>query len=270
MRRGGGGGGGNRRRPRRWLIYARRLPAFRGLAAQCVSAAGDPATTALRIVGPSPARTTSCARGPTSCISGIAKCPTSIRRYRDPLDYFDLLKTQRDDRVGQRKDQFHFTFDTDDWIALSQSGSRGGLRRAVVILAATPPRRVVVAYVEPGLAGGAARISRAACEVLRSTASTLVNGNTQADRRYAERGPVPRRAGETHTFVHPRAERRASRRHDDVSANVTSHAGAERHDAQHARPGPVGYMLFNDHIATAGAAARSNAINTLTARTSTT
>ena len=49
-------------------------------------------------------------------------------RYDDPLDYFDLLRTTARTASGARKDRFHFTYDTDVWIALSQSGRIGRIR----------------------------------------------------------------------------------------------------------------------------------------------
>ena len=63
--------------------------------------------------------------------------------------YFDLLKTDAVTPSGQPKDKFHFTYDTDDWIALSQGGTEAGLRRRFAVLAPRPPRRIVVAFTEP-------------------------------------------------------------------------------------------------------------------------
>src|SRR5690349_12834061 len=39
--------------------------------------------------------------------------------YASSLDYFDVLKTQATTSSGAPKDKFHFTYDTDDWQALS-------------------------------------------------------------------------------------------------------------------------------------------------------
>ena len=55
---------------------------------------------------------------------------------RDPslyttANYFDLLKTDAITASGQAKDKFHFTYDTADWLALSQGGIEAGLRRRV-------------------------------------------------------------------------------------------------------------------------------------------
>ena len=46
--------------------------------------------------------------------------------YNDPLAYFDLLRTDALTPSGQPKDKFHFTYDTDEWEQLSQSGVSAG------------------------------------------------------------------------------------------------------------------------------------------------
>lgn len=60
--------------------------------------------------------------------------------------YFDLLKTTAVTASGQAKDKFHFTYDTDVWLALSQGGTEAGYGAEFTILAGQPPRRVVVAF----------------------------------------------------------------------------------------------------------------------------
>src|SRR5690606_9652506 len=42
--------------------------------------------------------------------------------YNDSQTYFELLKTSAVTASGRAKDRFHFTYDTNDWISLSQSG----------------------------------------------------------------------------------------------------------------------------------------------------
>ena len=74
---------------------------------------------------------------------------------RDPagfqtLDYFDLLKTFATTPSGTDKDQFHFTFPTDDWLALSQGGVSAGYGMNLSFISSVPPRNVVVAYTDPG------------------------------------------------------------------------------------------------------------------------
>src|SRR5690349_16382679 len=63
--------------------------------------------------------------------------------------YFDLLKTTATTPSGSPKDRFHFTVDTETWIAFSQSGVSAGYGAEWELVAASPPRRVVVAYTEP-------------------------------------------------------------------------------------------------------------------------
>ncbi len=56
----------------------------------------------------------------------------------DTETYFDLLKTDAITDSGQPKDKFHFTYDTDDWIALSQGGTEAGYGAEFAILATLP------------------------------------------------------------------------------------------------------------------------------------
>jgi len=63
--------------------------------------------------------------------------------------YFDVLKTTATTASGHPKDKFHFTYATATWEALSQTGVQAGYGVDFVILAATPPRNVLVGYTEP-------------------------------------------------------------------------------------------------------------------------
>ena len=64
-------------------------------------------------------------------------------------EYFDLLKTEATTASGQPKDKFHFTFASDEWFQLSQSGISAGYGAQWVLISASPPREIVVAYTEP-------------------------------------------------------------------------------------------------------------------------
>src|ERR1700686_5017666 len=70
--------------------------------------------------------------------------------FASDATYFDALKTSATTASGKPKDRFHFTYPTATWEALSQSGVQAGYGANFVILSATPPRQVVVAYTEPG------------------------------------------------------------------------------------------------------------------------
>src|SRR5688500_12937274 len=81
---------------------------------------------------------------------------------RDPTgftteSYFaDVLKTSLTTSSGRPKDQFHFTYPTDVWEDLSQSGIELGYGAQWMVLASRPPRKIMVAYVEPGTPATAA------------------------------------------------------------------------------------------------------------------
>ncbi|MFP6807642.1 MAG: hypothetical protein VB957_10760 [Pseudomonadales bacterium] len=67
------------------------------------------------------------------------------------ISYFNLLKTNAFTLSGSRKDNFHFSIDTAEYRARSQSGVAAGYGFTFAILEATTPRRIVVAYAEPNL-----------------------------------------------------------------------------------------------------------------------
>jgi carboxyl-terminal processing protease len=180
--------------------------------------------------------------------------------YTTP-NYFDLLKTSATTSSGSDKDKFHFTYSTAEWEALSQSGITAGYGAQFVILEQSPPREVVVAYVEPGSPAAAAGIGRGD-RVLAIDGADAVNGNTQAIINVLNAGLFPASANETHQIT--------LRDNANVTATVTLQSAnvtlvpVQNVAAIAADAGPVGYMLFNDHIATAEAAL-IDAINTLKA-----
>ena len=64
-------------------------------------------------------------------------------------NYFDQLRTSQKTASGADKDRFHFTYDTAEWQALSQSGESVGYGAQWFIIEGLPPREVRIAYVEP-------------------------------------------------------------------------------------------------------------------------
>ena len=63
--------------------------------------------------------------------------------YNDPLAYFDLLKTTEQTPSGTPKDQFHFTYDSEEWFQLSQSGVSFGYGITWAFISSFPPRQLV-------------------------------------------------------------------------------------------------------------------------------
>jgi hypothetical protein len=68
------------------------------------------------------------------------------------LDYFDELRTPQTTPSGNDKDRFHFTFDSEAWHDLAESGQSIGYGAELLIIGdGRPPRRaVVVATPRPG------------------------------------------------------------------------------------------------------------------------
>ena len=135
--------------------------------------------------------------------------------------------------------------------AIAVGSGRRVTERSGSSLSTVPPRRVVVAYTDPNspAARRAAPNSRGT-EILTVDGVDLVNANDQASIDTLNAGLFPTVAGQTHNFTVRDVGSQTTRTITMTSAIVTSDASAEcaRH---HDRHGPVGYMLFNDHIATA-------------------
>ncbi|HSD19843.1 MAG TPA: S41 family peptidase [Anaeromyxobacter sp.] len=166
--------------------------------------------------------------------------------YSTAVSYFDVLKTPAVTASGRPKDRFHFAYPTDVWVALSQSGVEAGYGVQWMILAPYPPRRIVAAYVEPGSPGAVAGIARGT-EVLAVDGVDLVSG---ADVDTLNAGLFPSSAGATHGLT-------ISDRFGTRTVAVTS-AYVEGTPVPPPRTvstgsGTVGYVLFNDHFATAEA-----------------
>ena len=162
-----------------------------------------------------------------------------------PLDYFDKLKSPAATASGKDKDRFHFTYSTPQWLTLSQSGVTFGYGFQVAWVHDTAPDRVaMVAYVEPGSPAAAAGIARGAA--ILDVDGALVADGTAAT---LNAGLYPEAAG-NHTFVF-----RDPGASTDRTLTLTAQALASTPVLKVATlPAPnqsVGYILFNDHIATA-------------------
>ncbi len=174
------------------------------------------------------------------------------------LAYFDLLKTSATTPSGADKDQFHFTYDTEVWEELSQGGIEAGYGAEFALLAVTPPRKAIVAFTEPGTTG-ASQLARGD-EILTVDGADFVNGNTQAIVDTLNAGMFPSGAGQSHTFT--------VRNLAGVTRTVTMTTAAITKTPVpivttfNTTAGVVGYLQFNDHIATAESQLVT-AINTL-------
>ncbi len=160
-------------------------------------------------------------------------------------NYFALLKTSAITPSGKPKDKFHFTYPTDVWEQLAQSGVQAGYGAEWALLAKAPPRKVVVAYTEPGSPATAANIVRGA-QLLTVDGVDVSSGSSAA----LNAGMFPASAGESHTFEILDPGAAVPRTVTLQSATITS-APVQNVKTVSTASGTVGYMLFNDHLATA-------------------
>lgn len=165
--------------------------------------------------------------------------------FTSALDYFDVLKTNATTASGRPKDNFHFTLTTAEWEALAASGESAGYGVQWALIRASPPRQVVVAYREPGVS--APPLSRGE-EIIVADGVDVINGGTQANVDTLNAAFFPAGAGETHNFT--------VRALDGSTRDITLQSAIITTDpvpAANVLPGTggqVGYILFNDHIAT--------------------
>lgn len=171
--------------------------------------------------------------------------------FTTDASYFTALKTTALTASGDPKDKFHFTYSTAIWEALSQSGTQAGYGADFVIIAASPPRNVVVAYTEPGsgAASAPANLVRGAA-ILDIDGVDMVNANDQASADTLNAGLAPQTVGESHSFTIRDPGSVAPRTITLVSADVTTHPVQNTHTITAPNGALVGYMLFNDHLET--------------------
>ena len=176
---------------------------------------------------------------------------TNPANYASDATYFAALKTTALTASGAPVDKFHFTYPTSVWESLSQSGVSPGYGIDVALVATHPPRRAVIAYTEPAAPTTtiSANLARGA-EILEIDGVDLVNANDQASIDTLNAGLTPQTVGEMHTFTVMDIGATSPRTVTLTSASVTE-TPVQNVKTLTTVTGPVGYLLFNDHIATA-------------------
>jgi len=170
--------------------------------------------------------------------------------YDSPRRYFDLLKTTALTSSGQPRDRFHFTVPSDEWFQLSQSGVVAGYGATFVRLSADPPREFVVAYTEPNSPATAPLVNLARGARILSVDGVDIDDITGVGEDTIYAGLFPEAAGETHNFEILDLGAPQGRMVTITSANVAL-SPVQNVTVLSTLSGPVGYLLFNDHIATA-------------------
>ena len=160
-------------------------------------------------------------------------------------EYFDLMRTFATTPSGADRDRFHFTYPTDVWQGLSQSGVAAGYGMAFAALARRPPRDYRIAYVEPNSPASRANLGRGA-RILAADGASVANGSAAV----LNAAFFPDAAGETHEFRIQDLGASEPRTVSLTSAIITSDPVQSTRVIE-TDSGPVGYMVFNDHIAPA-------------------
>jgi carboxyl-terminal processing protease len=169
--------------------------------------------------------------------------------------YFQLMKTTQTTSSGAPKDRFHFTYPTATWEALSQAGVQVGYGVQWAIIQGSPPRSVELAYLQPASAlppdTAAANLVRGDT-LLAVDGVDVVNSNDQASINTINAGLSPSSAGETHTFTVEDPGSSTPRTVTLQAENVTETPVLLETTVTSPENGStVGYILYNDQIATA-------------------
>ena len=171
--------------------------------------------------------------------------------YTTTLAYFKALKTPLVTATGKPKDQFHFTYDTPSWVALATSGNSFGYGFQIALINAKPtpanPNRIaIVAYLEPGATPASGSGIARGASILTVDGVDLAQGTDVAT---LNAGLFPSSPG-THTFV-IRDANTAGSHSVTLTATTITETPVQSVMKLPAPNASVGYMLFNDHIATA-------------------
>ena len=170
----------------------------------------------------------------------LLRMPTEVTNA-----FFNSQRTPLTTASGKPKDQFHFTYPTPEWSALSQAGASVGFGFELALVASRPPRKIVVAYNSPGTPAAANQLGRGV-QFLSVNGVDVVNG---ADVETINEGLFSPIAGKTYTFQVLDPGSTAARSVTMTAASVIS-VPVQNVQALNTPTGSVGYLLFNDHLAT--------------------
>ncbi|MBB3194769.1 S41 family peptidase [Roseateles terrae] len=161
--------------------------------------------------------------------------------------YFTDLLTPKVTASGKLKDQFSFVMSTREWNSLSGSGVVLGYGVEWHLAQATPPRQIRVAYVEPNSPAAAAGVQRG--DTLVTADGVSADDPTSTGVSALNEALYPTRSGSHRLVLQPNGG--GSRDLTLTATNVTKTPVLTSQVITAADNTKVGYMVFNDHIATA-------------------
>ena len=158
----------------------------------------------------------------------------------NPIDYFDRMKTSAKTASGKNKDQFHFTYNTEDYNKLAESGISASYGANFVITSS--PTRIFVTYTELNSPAANASIGRGA-EILAIDNVQLDNVNGQEDVDTINSALYPS-LGQTHTFVIKDLDAASERSVTLTSVEVTE-TPVYKTDIIEQGEQKIGYLVLN-------------------------
>ena len=173
--------------------------------------------------------------------------------YTSLGDYFAALKTPVVTTSGARKDRFGFIYPTALWNALSQAGETPGygfepVFGSPVVNTQNPNRNIRIAYVEPGTEAFTKALRRG--DQVVTVDGVSADDNTQAGVAVLNAAIFPDTVGVAHNWVFSRAGS-ANFSVTLTTANITKVPVLTRSVVTALDGKKVGYLVFNDHLATA-------------------
>lgn len=159
--------------------------------------------------------------------------------------YFDALRTPAKTTSGKDKDEFSFIYSTKAWRELSQSGTSLGYGIEWHLSSSTPPRGIKVAFVEPNTPAANAGIQRG--DVLVSVDGVSADDSSTSGVATLNGALYPSNSG-GHSFVF---NRNGSEFTDFLAPATVTRQPVLTRQTLDVDGRKVGYMVFNDHIASA-------------------
>ena len=169
--------------------------------------------------------------------------PASIN---NPIDYFELMKTNAVTNSGQYKDRFHFAQQTQQYNQFSEYGISVSYGLSVVFVNSYPPRKALVIMTEHNSPAAANNIQRGA-EIVSIDGEDIAYG----DADIINQGLFPTTLGESHSFVIRDVNATSDRTITLQSAQITE-APVHTLEVIEQNNKNIGYLLLNTfNVATA-------------------
>jgi carboxyl-terminal processing protease len=177
-----------------------------------------------------------------------SELPTlNANAFATPQDLFASLKTSATTPSGSLKDRFHFAMSSADWYAFSSAGVSVDYGITWSVIAAAPPRNVSVAMLEP-TAPSAHQIVTRGMKLLTVDGIDVVNSTSAADVKTINQALFPSTVGESHQFLFQKGLGVYSA---TLTAQTITTVPVPLTKTINTATGKLGYIQFNDHIASA-------------------